>query len=351
MKRSHGGDLQGFLEKYGREPIDFSTNLSQGEMPESVKLATAKALEEMDRYPDPLCRKLVSKISEHSGIKEEYILCGNGAADLIYRFVLAVRAKKALVTAPAFSEYEEALELTGTEVVKYMLSEEDDFRIQEDYLDEITSDLDVIFLCEPGNPTGVTTDINLLKRIIDKAAEENVLVFLDECFNEFLDEPESHSVMGDIERYGNLLILKSFTKIYRMPGARLGYAVSSNEKLIENMRTAGQSWPVSVFAREIGIAYLEEKDYMGKALAGLKEERERISSSLRELGMNVMPCEANYILFKAEAGLDERLAEKGILIRNCSNYDGLDENWFRIGINSKEHNTKLIEAIRDVKES
>lgn len=353
MKKRHGGDIEGFIENYGREPLDFSTNLGLGVIPESVRQAVEKALQNMDRYPDPESRRLRGKIAEIHNTKTEYILCGNGAADLIYRFCYAIKPQIALIPSPSFSEYEEAMEAAGARVVRHLLKEEENFVLQEDFLEKITSEIDAIFLCEPGNPTGMITDKELLIRIVQKAASCGCYVFLDECFNEFLEAGDEHSLISteSLEAYGNLVVLKSFTKVFRMPGARLGFVLSSNVKLLESMKKAGQSWPVSVFAEEIGLAYLSEDGFADRAVKPLRAERERVRNALTELGFRVIPGRANYLLFKGPEGLWNSLAEKGILIRNCSNFDGLCEGWYRIGIRDQETNDILLEAIRDGRES
>ena len=175
----HGGDWAGFLETYGAPPLDFSSNVSPLGVPEPVRRAAEASLAEAGRYPDPLCRALRKALASCHGVPAEWILCGNGAADLIYRLAAARQPKTALVTAPTFSEYENALTLWGCRVSRFPLSEETGFAVTEDILSRITPELDLLFLCEPNNPTGRTTDRRLLKRVLDRCSASGTLLAVD----------------------------------------------------------------------------------------------------------------------------------------------------------------------------
>lgn len=343
----HGGDWVGYMKKYGREALDFSANVSPLGLPDSLREAAIKSLETLDRYPDPLSRRLRAALAGDYGISPECFIVGSGAADIVYRLVTAVKPKNALVTAPTFAEYEEALSTIGCKVKHHTLKEDDGFRINDDILEIIDNSLDMVFLCEPNNPTGVTTDRGLLMRILERAKEYNVRVLVDECFNDFLDEPEKHSLVDCINYYDNLIILKSFTKMYAMAGARLGYAISSDAGLIEKMRIVTQAWPVSSIAEEMGIAALGEKDYRYKVRELTMIEKTYLLNELEALADKVIFGEANYLLFKTRKGLKEDLMKKGIMIRGCDNYNGLDGHWYRIGVRTHDDNMKLIEAIKE----
>ena len=221
----HGGDWAGFLETYGAPPLDFSANISPLGVPESVRRAAEASLAEAGRYPDPLCRALREKLASCHGVPAEWILCGNGAADLIYRLAAARQPKTALVTAPTFSEYENALTLWGCRVSRFPLSEETGFAVTEDILSRITPELDLLFLCEPNNPTGRTTDRRLLKRVLDRCSASGTLLAVDECFSDFLDDPASHTLLDDLHHFENLVILRAFTKSYALAGLRLGLSL------------------------------------------------------------------------------------------------------------------------------
>ena len=192
----HGGDWAGFADARGRRPLDFSASISPLGVPPGVQAALRDAAAQADRYPDPLCRGLRAALSAHENVPAEHILCGNGAADLIFRAVLARRPRRALVTAPTFAGYQEALALTDCAVEQFRLKEEKNFSLDMDFLDAVTPETDMVFLCEPNNPTGVTTDPALLTRILERCRETGALLVLDECLGDFLDAPADHTRKG-----------------------------------------------------------------------------------------------------------------------------------------------------------
>lgn len=348
MEYIHGGDWAGYKMEYGEEPLDFSANVSPLGLPNGVRKAMEKSLDHGERYPDPKCRALRSSLAAFHGVSEEDILCGNGAADLIYRLALALKPKSAFLTAPCFAEYGLALQTVGCRLRQYVLLPEDDFHIREDILKEITPDLDLVILCEPNNPTGVTTDRDLLLKILQRCRETGCLLVVDECFNSFLDEPEKHTLLPCLPG-GNLFVLRAFTKFYGMAGIRLGYGLCADHSLLEKMERAAQPWAVSTPAQAGGIAALKEEKY-GKKLRNLiKKERPRMEEALRSLGCRVIAGEANYLLFFCgEVHLEELLRSRGILVRPCRNYPGLTEGWYRVAVRKEEENRLLISALREV---
>ena len=346
-KLIHGGDWVGYMKEFGGEALDFSADVSPLGLPESLREAAVESLATLDRYPDPLSRRLIEALSEAYGISAESFIVGNGAADIVYRLVNAVKPVKALVTAPTFAEYEEALSTVGCTVTYHPLKEEDGLRIGEDMLSAIDESLDIMFICEPNNPTGLTTDKKLLLKLLDRARDCKVRVLVDECFNDFLDEPDKHSLVDHIKNYDNLIILKSFTKMYAMAGARLGYSISSDVRLCDKMRKIVQAWPISSIAEEMGIRALEETAYRDEVRTLTKIEKAYLYDELSNVADKVIAGEANFLLFRARTGLKEDLMKRGIVIRGCDNFNGLDGHWYRVGVRTHEENIKLIAAIKE----
>ena len=347
MKRSHGGDWESFREKTGRMPLDFSANTSPLGMPERVREAAAASLDEADRYPDPECRALRRALSERYGLMPGEILCGNGAADLVDRLVLALHPQKALVTAPSFTEYRSVLERVMCEVRTYALSEENGFCLEDRITRELTADLDAVILCEPNNPTGRTTDLALLEAVADRCDELGVLLVLDECFNEFLDDPTAHSFLSVLRRH-RVLVLRAFTKFYGMAGLRLGWCACADGGLLERMAEAGQPWPVSVPAQAAGIAALQETGYAQRLRTLIQKERPRLCRALESLGCRVIPGEANFLLFRDDTRLlPEKLEKRGVLIRCCADFEGLGPDWYRAAVRTPAENDVLIEAMKE----
>ncbi|HWQ77476.1 MAG TPA: threonine-phosphate decarboxylase CobD [Anaerovoracaceae bacterium] len=356
-KLIHGGDIYSAKERLSRlenppQILDFSANINPLGLPEGVKQAIRDSVGAFDIYPDPLCRELITALSEYEGVPAEWLLCGNGAADLIYRTAYAVRPKKAMILAPTFAEYEEALHAVSCRVTRYELSEKNGFQVGEGLPDALEEDLDMLFLCNPNNPTGQLMTKELLHKTVRRCKALGILLFLDECFNEFLDEPGEYTAKGLLEDFDNLIILKAFTKLYAMAGIRLGHCISANTELLERIRTAGQPWSVSAPAQTAGIRAMQETNYLVNTKDLIREERDYLIPNLKALGITVIASNANYIFVNdprsAETPLHEALFKKGILIRNCDNYAGLGPGYYRICIRQHDDNVKLIEAIKEV---
>jgi threonine-phosphate decarboxylase len=354
----HGGDIYTARERLScvenpPEILDFSANINPLGLPEGVREAIRDAACTFDIYPDPLCRELVRGLAGYEGVPEGWILCGNGAADLIYRTAYAVSPKKAMVLSPTFAEYEEALQAASCEVVHYRLREEDGFQAGEGLLEALDERLDMLFLCNPNNPTGRLLTKEFLHKILLRCKECGILLFLDECFNDFLEEPQEYSAKEFLKEFENLLILKAFTKIYAMAGIRFGHCMSSNSALLKKLKNAGQPWSVSTPAQIAGLRAMEETEYLADTKVLIREERDYLVPQLEKHGIRVIESNANYIFVNdpssAETRLHEALFGKGILIRNCDNYRGLGPGYYRICIRNHEDNVKLIEAISSVK--
>lgn len=354
----HGGDYVTYLEKYNKMPLDYSENTSPLDMPEGIKNAIITSLDYARRYPDPLNRRLRKKICQHiksvydAEISEDEIICGNGAADLIFRICLAKKPKKALIMAPTFAEYEEALRLVNADIEYYSLQEDDYFKIDSKLIDKIKSDVhhyDMIFICQPNNPTGVLTDKELLMELLDVCKEVNSLLVVDECFMEFVDNFKEISLFSEVCEFDNLFILKAFTKLYSMAGVRLGYGVTSDRELLKSIRSSGQPWAVSVMAEFAGMRAVEETDYVSRVRDIVKEQRQEIKNFLREMDIYFIDGEANYILFyinDIELEFSKRMYENGVMIRDCSNYMGLQRGWYRIAVKNEEENKKMLEIFK-----
>lgn len=345
----HGGDWMGYRERFGRDALDFSANVSPLGLPEGVAQAIRDALPLADRYPDPLCRTLRAALSRAEGVPQERILCGNGAADLIFRLVWARKPRRALVTAPTFAEYATALESVGCTVERFFLREQEDFAVTDAFCAAIRPGVDMVFLCQPNNPTGQLTALPLVEQILHRCAACGTLLVVDECFLDFLPDHALHTAKGLLGE-GDLVILKAFTKLYGMAGVRLGYALSADTALLEQMQACGQPWGVSSLAQAAGLAALEETAYVEKVRALIAEQRPRLTAGLRALGLRVLDGRANYLLFQAPETLGEALRQRGAVLRSCANYPGLGPGWYRTAVRTGPENEQLLKLLAEVLE-
>ncbi len=344
---AHGGNIY-----HGREQfLDFSANISPLGVPKGVQTAIEAAILRIVHYPDPMQQQLRQALAEYHGVQLEEIVCGNGGADVLFRYVAALSPKSALIPVPTFSEYEEALQQQGCQTTFWQMKFP--FVLTEEILQEMQKNTyDLLVLCSPNNPTGLCIPDQLLKQILKLAQKLGMAVLLDECFLDFVTDGEERSLIRELRRYPNLFILKSMTKRYAIPGLRLGYGLSSDSTLIEKIRTTGQPWSVSVLAGAAGCAALQEQAYVEQLQTLLKTERPIMQRELERLGFRVWESEANFLFFHApgQFDLEKRLFPYRILLRHCDNYRGLDACFYRTAIRTHEENQKLLYCLEQVLE-
>ena len=335
----HGGDTYGL-----GDVIDFSASLNPLGMPVQIARALKLATADFSAYPDPRCRDMVAALAAHEGVEENRIVATAGATDAFTRIVMAFAPKKALVCTPCYSGYEQALRQAGTRVVHHTLVASEDFDLTERVVDYVEAGIDMVFLCSPNNPTGRTVPRDVLLKVLDAASRQNAWVVLDECYLDFTREDTAVPLL---DRYPRLIIVKSFTKTFAIAGIRVGWCVCGTPGAARALRDAGMPWIVSTPSQVVAIAALDVPGYVEKSREYIEEQRGALQSALADLGMNVVPSQANYILFQSPVPLYEPLLERGIIIRRCENFRGLDGTWFRVAVRTAEENEKLIAAMKE----
>lgn len=315
-------------------------------MPDSVMLGAQKGITLAIHYPDVEYRELRSAIAAVEAIAPEWIVCGNGAAEVIFGLVLAKRPKTGLLIAPGFAEYEQALKTVDCEVTFYQCQRENGYLVDVDYLDYLEQKPEIAFLCNPNNPTGVLIEEELLDQIIDTCKKNNILLVLDECFLEFVAKEKQNPQKGRLADVPQLFILKAFTKMYGMPGLRLGYGMCSDEVLLNRMKEVLQPWNVSMPAQYAGIEALRETEFVNMTRDYVQKERAYMIAELKKIGFTVYDSQANYIFFEGPENLFDVCENRGILIRDCSNYRNLTKGCYRVAVKRPEENEELLEVLR-----
>ncbi len=348
MQYTHGGDVYGYRMAFGgREPLDFSANINPRGIPEPVRTAMHQAIEDCIHYPDPECRALRAALAARWGMPASSFFCGNGAAEVLYRLIHTLKPRAACITAPTFGEYEQALTGVGCSIQIHSLHKEEDFALTDRILEAITPELDLVLLCSPNNPTGAAVSPDLMARIIERCRKYGVWLIVDACFADFMTAP--FSLEPHLGAYERLVLLHAFTKMYAVPGVRLGYCMSANTALMDSLHEAGQPWNVSVIAQACGTAALSCAGWEQETAAAIAEQRTWLSEQLRACGFRVYPSTVNYILFETTClTLRERLLARGIMIRGCENYRGLGQGYFRVAVKNEADNRTLIRAIQEV---
>lgn len=350
MKNStHGGNIYKKAKELGiseNQILDYSANISPLGIPSHIKKAMVDAIEGTINYPDPDCTALREAIGRQDGVEPDCVTCGNGGADLLYRLAFGLKPKKVLLPVPAFVEYEEAMTAAGARMVYETMDE--DFHIREDMTERITEDTDLVILCNPNNPTGLLTPRRQVLAVLERSKEMHCRVLVDECFLEICREEEQYTVKPYLKEYPNLMILKSFTKLYAIPGVRLGYLLCADREVIAQVNRAGQAWSVSHIAQCAGVAALSHPEYKAAVIDAVEKELIYMKKEMANLPLTLYDGRANYLFFRTPGvtDLDRRLESRGIMIRNCSNYVNLGNDYWRIAVKTHEENVILLRELR-----
>ncbi len=339
----HGGDVY-----HNRVRLDFSANVNPLGTPPEVMRAVAESAGRLVAYPDPYCGALREKLAAVHGVAPEEIVCGNGAAELIFQFAAALRPRRALLPVPSFSEYAAALEAAGCEITEFPLQRAEGFAVGPALLDAITPETDALLLCTPNNPTGRSVAPENLRAILARCRETGTWLLLDECFLDLTDAGAEKSVIPLLRTDDRCMVLRAFTKLYGMAGVRLGYAICRDRTFLASLCRTVQPWNVSAPAQAAGEAALDCREFVARTLALIAEEMAYLLRELRALGIDVLPGDANFLMLSGVPGLAARLLERGILIRSCANYRGLGEGDCRIAVRTHAENEQLIAALREI---
>ena len=337
----HGGDVY-----RNRVLLDYSVNLNPLAMPGSVMEASLSGLGEMHQYPDPYQVELRKAIGCYEGIDSGNIVCGNGASELIMAAVHAFRPRAALITAPCYAGYARALMASDAEVTEYALDENRGFLLDYSFLECLDENSDMVILADPNNPNGAVIDQVLKEKIIEKCADKGIILLLDECFLPLTGMNEAKA-----NERGCVLHLRAFTKTFAIPGIRIGYLYSDNTDALELIRLHLPEWNVSRIAERTGTAaakILSDTEYLRDSVLMIRREREYLSHELKQLGIRVYPSDVNYLLLKSDMDLYHRLLERGVLVRQCANFSGLNDSFIRIAVRSHEDNLHFIEILKTV---
>ncbi len=350
---NHGGNIYEAAKKYGlkeNEIIDFSSNINPLGISKKALKGLRDNLKHIVRYPDSNSTRLREAIGGYHSINPENILVGNGATALIHRIPRIIRPKRVLIPVPTFSEYESACRASGAKIKYIRLEEADGFRIDEEKLIRCLDNTDLLFLCNPNNPTGQLLPRKGVLKIVDKAEKKAVIVVLDEVF---IDYAERESLIKETVRKKNLIVLRAFTKFFAMPGLRLGY-LAANSDIINMLKEEMGTWPVNSLAQIAGEITLKDRNYIQKSIRYIERERGHLIKGISEINrLMPFPSPTNFILIKIKKdGLDvpmlyDILAKRGILIRDCTNF-GVGDKFFRIAVRKKEENKRLLGELKRI---
>jgi threonine-phosphate decarboxylase len=347
----HGGNIYRLAEEL-RLPenkiIDFSASINPLGVPKRVRMALQRELKSLHNYPDPETKELRRSLSQYHDIDPETILCSNGSTELIYLIPRALKPKKVLIPSPTFLEYERAVfraqdQAHRIQIKELMLKKEGQFEIKPDEFINAMHGCDMAFLCNPNNPTGNLLRKEAVLKIAEAAKGLRCLLIVDEAFIDF--QPEE-SVIRDVQDNPYLIVLRSMTKFYALSGLRIGYGVLP-VNLINRIKEFKEPWTVNSLAQKAAIMAIEDRVYVVETLRLIKKEKGFLENSFKKKGIKFFPSTANFYLLKINNRIDLKLRERGILVRNCSNFKGLDDSYIRIAVKTGKENRLLINALAE----
>lgn len=350
----HGGNLDELSRTYKLNKenlIDFSANINPLGVNIKVKEAIINALNEIERYPDITYYNLKLAISEFEKVNYNNLILGNGAAEVIFNLVRSIKPKKVLIPAPTFGEYEEAVLSINSSIEYYYLKEDNNWIIDEDIINHINEDIDMVFICNPNNPTGILTDKEVIINIAKKALSTNTILAIDESFLDFIRDGENYSVINLLKEYNNIFIIKSMTKLFAIPGIRIGYGMCENKEIIKNMELVSVPWNINILAEKATLEAIKDKEYINRTISYIQKEKNYLYKELNKFNdIKVFNPSVNFIMFKIinNINLKLELMKENIIIRSCNNYIGLDDSYYRVAVRTREENDNLIMALKKV---
>ena len=354
----HGGALHEASRIAGLSPeeiIDFSASINPMGPPENALsvLDHSKAL--LKNYPDPNCRETRKSLSQYLNVKADSLLIGNGSTELIYLLPHLINEdEEILLGVPGFSEYERAFNSRNVPVHKFQLNPDQEFKVEpEKLLFELQKMKNPggLVLGHPNSPSGNLWDMDSLKTLLNFCKKRNLFLIIDETFIEF--SGEKYSLLKQVESNKHLIIIRSITKFFALPGLRLGYAVLQPEWL-KKLSEKQVPWSVNAMAQKVASVLFEDEKFLADSRNLIKQENEFLFENLNTIpSIKVFPSDTNFLLFRVEQGdtgeakrLYKNLLMKGILVRNCGNFDGLNHIFFRVAVKNRSENRLLINELK-----
>ncbi len=350
---AYSGDIEQGLMRHGGDiyrnkvVMDYSVNLNFRPVPEEIMAAAREGLMHTDQYPDPLQQKLRTAIAKMTGTDMSQVVCGCGASELIMAIVHALKPRNALIASPCYAGYEYALSAENTTITEFKLEESQNFELGGHFTELIDDHTDIVMVANPNNPSGKLIEPGVLSQIKMRCAQTKTRLVLDESFLPLTDRYRSKAKADD-----GVIYLRTFTKVFAIPGIRTGYLLCSDAEITGRIRKHLPEWNLSAIAERAGIAavkVLTKTEYLKQSVADIANERLYLASELKKLGFKVYPSDTNFLLVRTDPGLYEALLEKGILIRNCVDFHGLDNRYVRLAVRKHEDNERLLDQLRSMR--
>ncbi len=326
---------------------DFSANINPLGLSDAVKQALIKNIGGVVHYPDPSAAELKNAVANRYGVAKENLVLLNGAAEFFYLYCNVVKPRKILIPVPSFSEYEKAARAVGAYVEHFYLREENNFELDaEKILAKVTAEkFDCVIIGRPNNPTGNIISLDAVQKI-----SRAVKILVDESFIDFMPIESARQLVN-----ANIATVQSLTKIFAIPGLRLGFAVVE-KNLAERLNFSKDVWNVNFLAQKAGVAALADKKFLRDTRTWLDAEKKYFAAKLKTLpNVKVFAPTVNFVLLKLKSRdaanfVVQRLREEKILVRSCGNFAGLDERFLRLAIRLRAENEFIFDRLKNILE-
>ncbi|MDX8335143.1 MULTISPECIES: pyridoxal phosphate-dependent aminotransferase [Cetobacterium] len=345
----HGGNIYSLKREKGIEVLDYSSNINPLGVPESFKKAVIENFELLEKYPDIDYVELRTAIGDYNNCSMENVVVGNGATEVLFLYMKAVKAKKVLIIAPTFAEYERAAKVAGKDIKFFPLSK--DFSLNENLLMDFITDEDVVVMCNPNNPTGQFQNLEKIEKIANFLKQKNKKLFIDEAFIEFVEDWKEKTAF--LLKHKNIFILRALTKFFALPGVRLGYGLTYDENVLKDIKDIREPWSVNGVAEIAGKTMLLDNLYIRETESWIKDEKIWFYKELCKIS-KIAPTETktNFILVKllddTAKTFRKKMIENGVLVRDASNFMFLDESYIRLAIKDRKSNEIVLKALKKV---
>ncbi len=347
--RAHGGSH--YQKRVRENLLDFSTNVNPlGPSPRVIS-AIKKNFKLISEYPDPYSRELKNAIMEYTGVDKECVVVGNGANELIHLFAAAFVKKgdKVVIPVPTFFEYEFSCDKNSGDINYVELN---DFAFNKELImDAINKESKLLFLCNPNNPSGILAHQKDVEAVLEHAYNNNTLVMLDECFIDFVDDPQKNSFLSAFKNYENLVVLRTLTKGFGLAGLRVGYCLA-NKKISWVLDKTKVPWSVNALAQKAAVAALGDIAHLDKTRSLIKREKKYLLENIAKMKQyKPYRSDTNFFLIKLadidSPLLQEQLLKKNILVRDCSTFTALGTDFIRVAVQRHKANTLLVKALKE----
>jgi threonine-phosphate decarboxylase len=355
MDKTHGGNIWKIAKENSLRPediIDFSASINPLGLSPKAERAIQEAISLLGHYPEPGAEAMRAGLASYHNLPQENILAGNGSTEFIYLMPQIFGPKKAIIVEPAFSEYRNSLESFSCKLTSFSTKEDEGFVPDITRLySMLENGYDVVYLCNPANPSGVLLSRKDVLDVACKCLEFGTILVVDEAFIDFAEE---ESVKRDAVIMDNLIVIRSMTKFFSMAGLRLGYLIA-NQRFMKRFEAAKPPWSANTLAILAGIESLKDVNHINMTREWLQQEMPLLIKGLNSIPfLKIYPSRVNYILVKillhgiTAKYMQEELLKSGILIRDCGNFIGLGSSFLRIAVRNKEENSFLLDSLKKI---